>query len=290
MKASAYPKFPERFKRELDHCKKLSGIKSNEVFAEQYSDLYGFKYDRWAIEAFYKGKREPSETEIENFSKMFGIRPEYLKGIDDYRTEEALDFSDMLKDQMESLFHKLIVSLGYSDSIMSSDDYNFTFPPNTKAFIENVKQKLECDNRSKDILLCDVTNNKYRIISQEKYSALLSEIYDYMKFKVQNFMDPSKTHPIPFIGGRMPKHKLQYLDETTNEIMENEITIPYLPEYRYYNKKTHEFESSTKGRTFTEDTKEIVSVLDKVSSEEFRANSDKYKMNLEEDYKKAIPK
>lgn len=284
MKKHPYEKFPQIFTAELSNYKKENGIKSDDKFAEKCYESGGLEYDRWAIANFRTGNRVPHDSEIDFFAELFGVRPEYLKGKDRYRTESDLYNADILNMQKESLLHRLIVSLGYSDSIMEDEDFNTLFPSNTRLFIDEFKEHLAKEGRSDDVLICNVEANTFRLLPKEEYSALLNEIYSFIRFKFNMIMDDPKAQEIPFVGGVQNKYDI-VLGKNN---VPYEISIPYAPEFKFYNKKTGTYESSNQNVEIDKTLIEVINEFEKHNKTNKKIYKEVFNAVLQETYDKAV--
>ncbi len=196
-----------------------------------------------------------------------------------------MEHSDLVKMQMESLFHSLVVALGFTDSIMKDEDYNKFFPQNTRLFIDEYKRRQEKNNREDDILLCDVNGEKFRIMSKEEYNSFLKEIYDFCNFKLSSIMNDSKAQKIPFVGGCPLHYRFTFPDDE----LVYEATFNYIPEIKYYNKKSKTFSSTSKDIIIDEQDEFLQKLLEFHASHRFEHFKDKYSMAMEEAMRKAAP-
>ncbi|MCR5431551.1 MAG: hypothetical protein K6E95_03235 [Lachnospiraceae bacterium] len=284
MKKHPYEKFPQIFSEELSIFKKKNNIKSDEKFAEKCFKTGGLEYDRWAIANFRNGKRVPHDSEIVFFADLFEIRAEYLKGEDKYRTDEDLYSADILNMQKESLLHRLIVSLGFSDSIMEDEDFNSLFPSNTRLFIDKFKKHLSEEGRSDDVLICDVNTNTFRLLPKEEYNILLNEIYSFINFKLHLIMDDPKVQEIPYVGGVKNKYDI-HMGENRDSY---EFNIPFSPEFKYYNKKTGAYESSSKDLNIDNTVIEVIEELEKHNNANKAFYKEKIATNFQAAYNNAV--
>lgn len=180
---------PQRFKDELKKFKAKNGIKSNEILLEKFDSQLSI-YNREALSRFSSGTRRFHIEDIERFSQLFGIRTEYLSGLDHFRTEKDKKRHDDTLLVFEKSIHKILLCLGYADGFMEADDYNITFPENTKLFIENIKEVL---NEQEYSILCSVANNTFITLSNEEYYKLLYEIMDFICFKFSSLFFKKET-------------------------------------------------------------------------------------------------
>jgi len=148
---------------------------------------------REEISRYRNGKRTMTTETINIFSKLFGIRPEYLSGGDSYRTEADLMIAQKKKADIYSAIHNILILLGYADLHMDEGDYNNSFPSNTRAFLESLKD-LEQEGVN---LLCDVNNDNYIPLNQERYDALIQEIISFIRFKFEYLFGNNEALPIP---------------------------------------------------------------------------------------------
>ena len=183
-------KSSERFLKEWNLFKKQHHYTSDEQLIEQLkSQKY---YYREKISRFKHGKIKLSDDDLLIFSKLFNVRQDYLSGKDDYRTEDDFSIAQQNKKGIFTGLHQVLVALGYADTYMEDDDYNPTFPQNTYAFLETLKKPLGENNIS---LICDVNADSYVSVPIEYYEQLLTDIVDYMTFKLDKLF--SEATPIP---------------------------------------------------------------------------------------------
>ena len=77
----------ERFREEWERLKKAKGNISVEKILESY--VKDKEFPREYISRFKSGDKKLRDDDLKIFSELFGIRKEYLAGIDDYRTNSA---------------------------------------------------------------------------------------------------------------------------------------------------------------------------------------------------------
>ncbi len=78
------------FSIEWNRFLKDNGFSGTKEAIENTEALSGFSTQHETIARFCSGKRSLSETHIDLFSKLFGVRPEYLSGKDSFRTDEDI--------------------------------------------------------------------------------------------------------------------------------------------------------------------------------------------------------
>ena len=96
--------------------------------------------------------------------------------------------------------------IGYADTYMEDNDYNCTFPENTKVFLENYKK-----NCSKEITaICDVYEDLYIPISVNDYKQVLLDVVDYFGFKLSRLFTDALS--IPDVTGIRPITNIKLKD------------------------------------------------------------------------------
>lgn len=215
----------DRFKYEIHMYKRNHGYSSIEKMAAEC--LEGKGYSKDAIFRYNNGNKKLHEEDFEFFSNFFGVRKEYLAGIDDYRTEEDKIHADRQAKNIRTVFHQFLIALGYADLNMDKMDYNVTFPPNTKRFLEYAKETFEKKDISNISLICDVNKDNYIAFSTDFYESLIDEIAEFVKFKLSRYFrtyaesiytvidgnGKALPHPetiIPLTDGTSLKFTIQY--------------------------------------------------------------------------------
>ena len=185
-------KSSERFTIEWEIYKKKNNYKSVEQIIEQVKSQK--LYYREQISRFKSGKIQLGKDDIQIFSQLFGIREEYLAGIDDSRTIDDYFIFQQNRKGIFTGLHQILVALGYADTYMENDDYNPTFPQNTYAFLESLKESLSEKNTA---LVCDVNADTYVSISTQQYELFLNDIVDYITFKLNKLF--TNAAPMPSV-------------------------------------------------------------------------------------------
>lgn len=198
----------ERFSIELDRYKKQHNNCSVEKIIDDISKLEGDhkEYYRELFSRFKNGQARLEEKDLNTFSQLFEVRKEYLAGIDDYRTEPELIEAIKYQKGLFTALHQILVAIGYADTYMEDNDYNCTFPENTKVFLENYKK-----NCSKEITaICDVYEDLYIPISVNDYKQVLLDVVDYFGFKLSRLF--TDALPIPDVTGIRPITNIKLKD------------------------------------------------------------------------------
>ena len=243
----------ERFREEWERLKKAKGNISVEKILESY--VKDKEFPREYISRFKSGDKKLRDDDLKIFSELFGIRKEYLAGIDDYRTEIDKKRDEQKKKDIFESFHKMLIALGYAELEMKESDYNITFPENTKLFIEALNtdtsdaglSDLEVVRRrlkNNEIhLFLNVKENKWVLVPKNDYYLLLQEVIDFINFKlsklffnaeeVPSMLRPDGTIPLglhnylPLIGGKYMDVQLGYVPNgsLTKEAIGEKIKI-----------------------------------------------------------------
>lgn len=230
----------ERFSEELDAYKK----NHNNISVEKIVDLLSpqKKYYRERFSKFRNGTVKLDEQDLDIFSNLFHIRKEYLAGIDNYRT---IDDYDKAKQREKGLFaglHQILVALGYADTYMDASDYNNTFPSNTRALLELLKNDL---NKNKVSLICDVNADTYVSISTDYYEQLLNDVIDYLSFKLEKLF--TNSSPLPTV---VSDNSTTLLHPTTDIQLKDNTSITcnikYVPNSEYDSSSLQQAISITK--------------------------------------------
>ncbi|MCR4596859.1 MAG: hypothetical protein K5673_08760 [Lachnospiraceae bacterium] len=180
-----------RFSVELDRYMRAKGYRSVDKLLDANPEI---KTSRETISRYRSGTRDMSEDKVRMFADLFGISPEYLQGKGRYRTKDDEDVANRNMAQLFDAFHKMICALGYADAKMDEADYNITFPPNTKAFIEDMKRKMNANKR----FICNVNNDVYAEISADDYGRLFANVLLYINFMIEKtVLTPENRMPIP---------------------------------------------------------------------------------------------
>ena len=182
----------ERFKEEWEYYKKDKGFSSIEQILKYTGNPMEYRIED--ISRFKSGKKKLYEDDINFFAETFKIRKEYLLGIDSYRTSEDMVNAIKNKKDISFAFHQILVSLGYADLDMENDDYNGTFPENTRYFIEALKKELK---DKKVTVIFDVNKDEYIAMHDSIYNSLILDVIDYIKFKMTRFF--LKSEPVPSV-------------------------------------------------------------------------------------------
>lgn len=134
--------------------------------------------------------------DFERFSQLFKVRKEYLTGLDSFRTEADKINNEIANRNLFTAFHKIFVALGYADCLMDNIDYNLTFPSNTRAFIESIKDSL---NEQHATLLCDVNADNLICLSKTEYESFITELTDFIEFKLAKLFMSKETLTVPTV-------------------------------------------------------------------------------------------
>ena len=185
-------KSSERFSTEWEKYKKEHNNISVESIIDQLKPQKQYYRERFS--KFKNGSVKLNNEDLTIFSELFNIRQEYLAGIDDYRTNEDFWVARQREKGLFSGIHQILVALGYADTHMEEDDYNPTFPQNTYAFLESLKDSLDENNVS---LICDVNADTYISIPTSYYEQMMTDIIDYMAFKLDRLF--TNASPIPTV-------------------------------------------------------------------------------------------
>lgn len=185
-------KSSERFSTEWENYKKEHNNISVEAIIKQLKSQKLYYRERFS--KFKNGTAKLDNEDLAIFSSLFNIRQEYLAGIDDYRTNEDYYAARQREKGLFSGIHQILVALGYADTHMEDDDYNPTFPQNTYAFLESLKDSLSENNVS---LICDVNADTYVSIPTSYYEQLLTDVVDYMVFKLDKLF--TNASPMPTV-------------------------------------------------------------------------------------------
>lgn len=186
----------ERFRIELERYKKENGYSSVEKIIEVLGQQCEHYYNPEDFSRFKNGKRKFREIDLERFSKLFEVRKEYLAGYDNFRTEFDKVNTEINNRNLLASFHKIFVALGYADCMMDSMDYNLTFPPNTKVFIESIKDSL---NEQSITLLCDVNADNLIFLSKTEYESFIMELTDFIEFKLAKLFMSKESINVPSV-------------------------------------------------------------------------------------------
>lgn len=145
------------------------------------------------ISKFCNGSRDLSKTNLELFSKLFSVREEYLSGKDNFRTDSDVEAYQLIKASNEKAIHRILMNLGYADLYTDNNDYNITFPDNIRAFIEDIKPKLNDTNTT---VMIDVHRDLYVSLSDEYEKLLYDEFLNFISFRLEGvFRNYSKEIP-----------------------------------------------------------------------------------------------
>ena len=180
----------QRFKEEWNYFQKTNNFKSVEKMLELIKDK---QYPREDISRFKSGKKTLNDEDLEIFSKLFNIRKDYLAGLSPYRTDEEVFLELQKRKKLQFAFHQVLVALGYADLQMEEDDYNITFPSNTREFIK-VLQNSELDVENNTVI-CNVNNDTFVFLDNDSYKLFVSEIVDFIEFKMSKMFTYADTIP-----------------------------------------------------------------------------------------------
>jgi hypothetical protein len=186
----------DRFSNELERYKKENNYSSVEKIIEVLGQQCEHYYNPEDFSRFKSGKRKFKDIDFERFSQLFKVRKEYLSGLDCFRTEADKINAEIANRNLLAAFHKLFVALGYADCMMDNIDYNLTFPSNTKAFIESIKDSLNEQNAS---LLCDVNADELICLSKTEYELFIAELTDFIEFKLAKLFMSKETLTVPTV-------------------------------------------------------------------------------------------
>lgn len=170
----------QRFKAEWEYFQKSKNLKSVEKVLELVKDKK--TYARENISRFKNGSKKLEDEDFEIFSNLFGVRKDYLAGISPYRTNMDETIEIQKRKNIRTSFRQILVALGYADLEMETEDFNFTFPSNTRGFIEFLKE-----SEINDKVICDVNKDDYIIIDNDSYELLMHEIIEFIEFKISKF-------------------------------------------------------------------------------------------------------
>ncbi|MDD6035956.1 MAG: hypothetical protein PUC30_07165 [Lachnospiraceae bacterium] len=186
----------ERFSSELERYKIENGYSSVEKIIEVLGLQCEHYYNPEDFSRFKSGKRKFKDVDFERFSELFKVRKEYLSGLDNFRTEADKINAEVANRNLLAAFHKLFVALGYADCMMDNIDYNLTFPSNTRAFIESIKDSLDEQNAT---LLCDVNADNIICLSKNEYNIFLAELTDFIEFKLSRLFMSKEVLAVPTV-------------------------------------------------------------------------------------------
>ncbi len=189
-------KTAERFKKELKEYVKRCGFKSIDKALKANPNLA--MIPRETVSRYCSGTRKIQPDTCEIFAKEFGVRPEYLFGIDDYRTEADRIIGEKKKKNIFCSFHNLLVEMGYADLSMETEDYNCTFPGNTVYFLNYIKQLKESSDEIGNIeVLVDVNKDTFISISEDDYCDIVQDVIDYIGFRMNKYFATHQEEPVP---------------------------------------------------------------------------------------------
>lgn len=194
-------KSSERFSAEWEKYKKEHNNISVEAIIEQLRPQKSYYRERFS--KFKNDEAKLDKKDVAIFSSLFGIREEYLAGIDDYRTDEDYYAARQKEKGLFSAMRQILLALGYADTHMKDEDYNPTFPPNTHVFLEECRELLKEDDVS---LLCDVNADTYVAISTSYYEQLVTDVVDYLQFKLDKLFANASPMPSVEIDGKSFLH------------------------------------------------------------------------------------
>lgn len=181
------------FYKEWKRYLKENGLSGISEALEHTDELQQFVDQPETISRFCSGARTLSEKNLLLFSNLFKVRPEYLAGKDTFRTDD--DILLYIKKTQNFLQGMRIIfnNLGYVDSYTESSDYNQTFPENTIAFIEGLRDSL---HESKRNILVDVQNNRVVPLTEESEEQFINEILSFIQYKLNKLFD-DQSYEIP---------------------------------------------------------------------------------------------
>ena len=213
------------FSTEWRNFIKLHGFSGTAEAIEHTDELQGFINQPETIARFCSGRRPISEANIELFAKLFGVRPEYLSGKDPFRTEDDIAMNRKKEEDIARGLRIIFNNLGYVDLFAEKTDYNHTFPENTKAFIESLK-----DLKEKNVnLLIDVENDRFVPISYDDEAIFRSEILGFIKYKLGQLFN-ARSEEVPECITESGEHLLSPHNEielTDGSILS--LDLPYVP-------------------------------------------------------------
>lgn len=196
-----YVTIANRFKEEWELFKKENEYSSADQILEIC--IKKKKYSSSDISNFKSTKKKLQEEDIEIFSDLFGIRKEYLAGLDHYRTTKDKEIAVIKEKSLYMAFHHLLTVLGYADLETDASDYNFSFPSNTMVFLESlkdpslnegvsIKDELQKENVS---LILDVNKDKFIAMHDDVYKQIISEVTDFIEYKLSKIFVDSMSVP-----------------------------------------------------------------------------------------------
>ncbi len=217
----------EIFKKEWKAYKKSKNYSSNKDAVEKDDALGPFETQPETISRFCTGKRDLTDQNIEFFAKLFGIRTEYLSGKDNFRTDADKMLYESREKNLRNSFNNILKNLGYANLSCNGADYNVTFPENTKAYIEVLKQIFnEKDNFS---AIFDVQNDLCVYMTTEYENQLINEILDFIKFKLEQLFN-NHSEPIPqWIDGNGKRLQKAHIEIKLKDGSILRLDNPYTP-------------------------------------------------------------
>lgn len=133
-------------------------------------------YRREYIPRFIKGTKKFNKDDLRTFSELFGIRFEYLAGIDKYRTDEdylkAIQNWTSIQGKIFLAFHRILVELGYTDT------------------------HKKCDTGSISLIV-NVNANTCISIFTSAYTQLLTDVVNYMAFTLEKLFTTNSPKSVP---------------------------------------------------------------------------------------------
>ncbi len=214
------------FSTEWRNFIKIHGFSGTAEAIEHTDELQGFINQPETIARFCSGRRPISEANIELFAKLFGVRPEYLSGKDPFRTEDDIAMNRKKEEDIARGLRIIFNNLGYVDLFTEKTDYNQTFPENTKAFIESLRDDL---TKAKVNLLIDVQRNRYVPLSYENETLFINELLSFIQYKLGQLFN-ARSEEVPECITESGEHLLSPHNEielTDGSILS--LDLPYVP-------------------------------------------------------------
>ncbi len=101
------------FKKEWELFLKRNNYKSTPEALRKNDDLQGYTSQRETINRFCNGKRRLSASNLEFFSKLFGVREDYLAGKDAFRTDDVVMKLEKASEMTLESFANVVESMNW---------------------------------------------------------------------------------------------------------------------------------------------------------------------------------
>ncbi|WP_432628573.1 helix-turn-helix domain-containing protein [Brotaphodocola sp.] len=184
-------KSSERFSVELAKYQKDHNNITYEKIIEKLAPQKRYP-DSSYLSKFKSGAKKLQKDDCDIFAELFGIRPEYLAGIDDYRTDEDLQKAleiEQEKREISPSLHQILLTLGYIDTYYN----NYPLPENTREFLESLADELKEKNIS---LIVNVNADTYIAISMSERSLVFEDIINYIKFTLEKLFTNNPVYSV----------------------------------------------------------------------------------------------